>query len=123
MLVPASAGAGPTAKSAGEELLVYVTTGKLKAQKRIAYQIGCGANCSVLSTTTLKLKGPDLPPVFLSGQIPAPGVAEVFIELNRSARRALKDNIGAAKLVTEVAATNLTTGEVDADAVTFKFKR
>lgn len=123
LLWAAPAGAGsPKAKASGEELITYLTKGKLKPGKRIAYDVVCAADCSLTATSTLVLKGPNLGPVAASGQFPAGQVAESFLKPNRAARSAIKRNTRSAKLRTAVTATNLLTGETDTDRRTFRFK-
>jgi hypothetical protein len=121
-LTAVKAGEGPTAVKSGEELVRYLTKGRLKPARRIEYRVVCGADCSVTATSTLVLKGPNLGPVSSSGQFPAGGIAEVFLKPNKPARAAIKASGNAAKLVTKVRATNVLTGEVDVDSRTFRFK-
>lgn len=124
MLVVGPAAAGePTAQKSGEELVSYLTKGKLKPAKRISYKIVCNADCSVTATSKLKLSGPDIGPVSNSGSFPAGTIIEVKLTLNKAAKSAIRENIGAAKLVTSVTATDLTTAETDTDKRNFKFKR
>jgi hypothetical protein len=122
MATPVGVGAEPTATASGEELVRYLTTGKLKPGKRIAYQVVCGADCEVTATTTLVLKGPDVGPVQVAAQFAPQEIAEAFIKPNKAARAAIKADIGASKLRTEVTARNLATGEIDTDTRTFRFK-
>jgi hypothetical protein len=117
----ASLGAAP-AVAETDTLLAYLTVGKLKPGKRISYQVVCNANCSVTASSTLLLKGPNLGPVTSSGTFAAGQVIEVFLKPNKPARAAIKRNIKASKLRTRLNATNLTTGETDADARTFRFR-
>lgn len=128
LLVPAAtAGAGPAANKAGEELVFYETTGKLKLGKQVEYRIACGAPagqfCQLEVTNELKLKGPDLGPLTSTGVFPGGQAVEVFIKLNKGARFAVKRKIKAAKLASTITATNLTTGEVDVDDQTFRLKK
>ena len=109
--------------SAGEDLLTYLTKGKLKPSKRIAFQVVCNADCQLTATSTLVLKGPNLPPVSVTDVFPAGLIAEAFLKPNKPARQAIKDDIGAAKLKTSVTATNTATGETDTDRRTYKFKK
>lgn len=136
LAIPAGAGAGSDAqaggemkivgqlgaKTAGEELVTYVTSGKLKVTKVIRYRVVCAADCNITTVSRLKLKGPDLPPVRLAGAFPAGSIIEVSLKPNGPALKALKANVGAAKMVTKATATNVATGEVDSDARNFKFK-
>ena len=123
LLWAAPAGAGsPQAKASGEDLLSYLTKGKLKPGKRIAYRVVCSADCQLTATSTLVLKGPDLGPASDSGAFPAGQIAEAFLKLNGPARSAIKDNIGASKLRTTVTAISTIDGTTDTDSRTFKFK-
>jgi hypothetical protein len=107
-----------------EGLLNYVTTGKLKLGKRIAYRFVCSTECQVAATTTLVLRGPDVGPVVDTGLFPAGEIIEVFLKPNRSARRAIRRNIRASKLRTSVTAINPGPyGENDTDTRVFRFRR
>ena len=123
LVAPAMAGAGdsPTASKSGEELVRYLTKGKLKISKRIAYRLVCAADCNVSATSTLVLKGPNLSATS-SGGFPAGQVIEVFLKPNKAARRAIIDSGSSAKLRTKIRATNIATGELDTDARTYRFK-
>jgi hypothetical protein len=128
LLIPATpAGAGdPTARTSGEELVSFITTGKLKVKSPLKYQLVCGApspaNCAITVEAEIVLKGPNLTVsnsgVLVSGQI---GIHEISI--NKGVRNAIKDNLKSSKLRATVDATNTLTGEVDSDTSTFKFKR
>jgi hypothetical protein len=109
--------------SAGEDLVTYLTTGKLKPSKRIAFQVVCNANCQLTVTSTLVLKGPDLPPVSSSRVFAAGEIAEAFLKPNKPARNAIKEHIGISKLRTSVTATETATGVTDTDNRTYKFKK
>ncbi len=107
-----------------EGLLSYVTTGKLKLKKRIAYKFVCSTECQVTATTTLVLRGPDVGPIVDTGVFPAGQIIEVFLKPNKSARRAIQRNIGASKLRTSVTAINPGPyGENDTDTRVFRFRR
>lgn len=124
LLWAAPAGAGsPTAKASAEDLVSYLTKGKLKPGKRIAYRFVCSADCTLTASSTLVLKGPNLGPVSASQSFQAGQIAEAFLKPNKAARNAIKDNIGASKLRTSVTATSLIDGTTDTDNRTFKFKR
>lgn len=122
LAAPASAGS-PRAKAAGEELLTYLTKGKLKVGKRIAYRVVCSVDCQLTATSTLIVKGGQVGPVSSTASFPAGQVAEAYLKPNKPARNAIKDNIGAAKLRTSVTATSVATGEADTDKRTYKFKK
>jgi hypothetical protein len=124
LVAAAPAGAGSeTARASGEELVTYLTGGKLKPRKQLRYQFVCAVGCSVTVSSKLKLKGPDLGPVVSSGALLAGQAGEAVIELNKGARSAIKAAVKKAKLVTQVTATNVGTGEVDVDSRTYRFKR
>jgi hypothetical protein len=122
LLVPAGAGAGPSASASGEELVRYLTKGKIKVSKRMEYRIVCSADCSVSASTTLVLKGPNLGPISSAGQFPAGQIIEVFLKPNKAARNAIKASGNAAKLKTKIRATDVVTGEADSDSRAFRFK-
>ena len=107
-----------------EGLVSYLTTGKLKLKKRIAYRFVCSTECQVTATTTLVLRGPDVGPIVDTGLFPAGQIIEVFLKPNKSARRAIRKHIGASKLRTSVTAINPGPyGENDTDMAIFRFKR
>jgi hypothetical protein len=107
-----------------ESLLSYVTTGKLKLKKRVTYRFVCSTECQVTATSTLVLRGPDVGPIVDTGVFPAGQVIEVFLKPNKSARRAIRRNIGASKLRTSVTAINPGPyGENDTDTRVFRFRR
>jgi hypothetical protein len=113
----------PTGQPDAEALLSYVTVGKLKLGKRIAYRFVCSAECQVTATSTLVLRGPDVGPVVDTGLFPAGEDIEVFLKLNKSARRAIRRHIPASKLRTSVTTTNPATGLTDTDTRVFGFRR
>jgi hypothetical protein len=116
------AGTVPVAGKSAETLVAYLTVGKLKPGRRIAYRVVCNADCQLTATSTLVLKGPNLGPISSTGSFPAGVVAEAFLKPNKPARAAIKRNIGASKLRTSVTATAVATGETDTDKRTFRFK-
>lgn len=125
-LAPAGAGT-PTATASGEELVTYQTLGKLKVDKRVTYLIACGApagqTCSFEVTNTIVLPGPNVTLHTSGGPFVSGQLVEVFIQLNKGARRAIVASGKKAKLRSEVTATNVNTGEVDFDEGVFRFKR
>jgi hypothetical protein len=106
-----------------DSLVSYSGPVKLKLQKRIAYPVICSATCQVTATTTLALPGPDLGPVVVPGTLAAGAPAEPFIVLNKAALKNLGNNIGKARLKTQIDATNSTTGDTDTDTRVFRFHR
>jgi hypothetical protein len=127
LLVPAaSAGAGPAANKSGEELVTYLTTGKIKVKNPISFQILCGApapaNCLVQVEAEIKVPGPN--PQFSDVGTLLPGQVGIFeISVSKGARTFIKDNLKKSKLTATVTATNSVSGEVDVDGETFKFKK
>lgn len=120
---PAAPPATPTGPPAAEDLLSYVTTGKLKLGKRIAYRLMCSAECQVTATSILVLRGPNVGPVADTGAFPGGEIIEAFLRPNKSARRAIRRHIGASKLRTSVTATDPATGLSDTDTRVFRFWR
>jgi hypothetical protein len=114
---------GPTATASGEDLVSYVTTGKLKLAKRLVYQFTCSANCSVTATATFVLRGPNYFPGSVTGSLGAGQVGGHELRPNKPLRRAIRRDLKPSKLRTEITATNLATGETDTDTRTFRFKR
>lgn len=121
--VAPSGAASPRAQTSGEELVSYLTKGKLKLAKRIQYSFVCSVNCQVTATASVKVKGPDPSPQSNTGQFSAGLEVAQFLTPNKPLRNAIKDHIGAAKLVTEITARDLATGETDTDRRTFRFKK
>lgn len=119
----ATATAEPQAKAAGEEVISYVTKGKLKLAKTIRYSFACGVACNVKIDVTVVLPGPNFrtPPVTATN-VPAGQVLEDKLKPNGALRKAIKADKGRAKLRTTITGTNVATGEVDVDKRTFKFK-
>ncbi len=109
--------------SANEDLVSYLTEGKRKVAKKVRYQFVCSADCQVTVSSTIKLKGPDVPPLVDTAQFQAGVPIAHSLTLNKSLREAITDHIGASKLVSEVRATNTATGESDTDRRTFRFKK
>lgn len=118
----AGAGEGPTASSSGDELIRYLTKGKLKPDNRIEYRVVCAADCQLTATSSVVLNGPNLRPASSTGAFVAGQVVEVFLKPNKPARAAIRQSGGSAKLVTKVSATNTLTGETDTDRRNFRFK-
>jgi hypothetical protein len=122
----ALAGAAPASPSSRvaadtEDLVSYVTVGKLKPGKRIAYKFVCSTECQVTATSTLVLKGPNLGPAVDTGTFSPGQIAEAFLKPNRAARAAIKAHIGASKLRTSISASNAA-GATDTDTRAFRFK-
>ena len=120
--VPPRAAAQTSVDSEG--VLSYVTTGKLKVGKRIAYKLVCSKECQVTATTTLVLRGPDVGPFVDTASFPAGETIVVSLKPNKSARRAIRRHIRASKLRTSVTAVHPGPyGESDTDTRVFRFKR
>lgn len=123
LLVPAVPAVGsPQAQSSAEDLVRYLTKGKLKPGKRIPYRFVCSEDCVVTASSTLKVQGGRLGPISSSDQFAAGEIIEAFLKPNKAARNAIKADIGAARLITSVTASSVLTGETDTDKRTFKFK-
>jgi hypothetical protein len=105
-----------------ETLVAYTKSGKLKAQRRIAYTGVCSADCNVTAQTTLVLPGPNVTPGPVSGTFPAGQGFEAFLKLNKAGAAFLKENKSKAKLRTKITAVNTVTGDTDTDQRVFKFK-
>ena len=119
------AGAGPpdaTRAAEDEGLVSYVTAGKLRPKKRIAYGFVCSQQCQATAGSTLVLKGPNLGPAVDTGMFAAGEIAEAFLKPNKAARGAIKSHIGAARLRTSIMAITAA-GVTDTDTRTFRFRR
>ena len=119
----ASATADPQAEAAGEELVTFVTKGKLKLGKTIRYQFVCAAACNIKADVTIALPGPNFntTPVTATN-VPAGQVLEDKLKPNGPLLNAIKEDKGKAKLLATITATNVATGEIDVDKAAFKFK-
>jgi hypothetical protein len=119
----ATATADPQAKAAGEEVISFVTKGKLKLGKTISYQFVCGVACNVKADVSIALPGPNFnsTPVTATN-IPAGQVLEDKLKPNGPLLKAIKADKGRAKLQATITGTNVATGEVDVDKASFKFK-
>jgi hypothetical protein len=123
LLVPASDAVAktPVAHKSGA-LINYVTTAKLKVQKRINIFAVCAVDCTVNTTTTIKGRGykQTFP---LNGALAAGVPGGPFFKPNGPLLSAMKAHPGAFKIVSSMTATDPTTGATDSIAHTFKLKR
>lgn len=119
----ASATADPQATAAGEEVISFVSKGKLKLGKTIRYQFVCGVACNVKADVSIALPGPNFnsTPV-TAANVPAGQVLEDKLKPNGPLLDAIKADKGRAKLQATLTGTNVATGEIDVDKATFKFK-
>jgi hypothetical protein len=121
LMLPATAGAGPTATKSGV-LINYASTGKLKVGKKISILLVCSANCNVDSTTTVK--GPGFRDSFqVSGPLTANIPGGPFFNPNGPLLKQMKAETGKFKIVSSVTATDVTTGAVETISRAFKLKR
>jgi hypothetical protein len=118
---PASPSSQASPAADTEDLVSYVTVGKLKPGKRIAYKFVCSTECQVTATSTLVLKGPNLGPAVDTGMFSSGQIAEAFLKPNKAARAAINAHIGASKLRTSIRASNAA-GATDTDTRAFRFK-
>ena len=120
----APAGASePQAGTSAEDLVRYLTKGKLRPKKRIIYRFVCAVDCQVTVTSKLQVKGPDPPALINTGAFAAGEVIAASVEPNKPLRNAMKADIGAVRLKTTVRATDIGTGESDTDKRTYRFKK
>ena len=119
----ASATADPQATAAGEEVISFVSKGKLKLGKTIRYQFVCGVACNVKADVSVALPGPNFntAPVTATN-VPAGQVLEDKLKPNGPLLDAIKADKGRAKLQATITGTNVATGEIDVDKATFRFK-
>jgi hypothetical protein len=120
---PAGAGQDPQAQASAEELVRYLTKGKLKVKKVIRYRMVCSEDCQVTVRSAVKVKGPDPAPLVSTASFGAGQVFEATVEPNKPLRNAMKAKLGATRLKTSVAAVSTLDGETDTDKRTFKFKK
>lgn len=118
-----TAGADPQAQKSGEEIVRYVTKGKLKVAKNVKYRFVCGVTCNVKVDATVVLPGPNFrsPPI-RGTNFPAGVVLEDILKPNGPLLKAIKANKRKAKLRTKVTATDVATGQVDVDKRTYRFR-
>lgn len=118
LVAPAAAGTG---------LIQVLSPPKLKAAKKVSYNLSCSATCSLTAELTLKLKHGTLGPVTVGPQQFAAGQGgSPYIILNNVAKRDLKANTKQARLLTTITAVNLDPaggGATDTVDRTFKFKK
>jgi hypothetical protein len=121
---PAGAGQGePQAEASAEELVRYLTKGKLRVKKVIRYRMVCSEDCQVTVRSAIKVKGPDPAPLVNTGNFAAGQVFEVELRPNKPLRNAMKEKLGATKINSSVTAVSTLDGESDTDKRTFKFKK
>jgi len=117
----ASAGGGPTARESGT-LISYVSTSPLKISKKIEIVVVCTANCNVNATSIIK--GPKYKQtVPVSGGLTANTPGGPFFQPNSALLKAMKASPGKFRIVSNITATNATTGATDAISATFRLKR
>jgi hypothetical protein len=119
----ASTAQAPTAAASGEELISYVTTGKLKVREDIVFQVVCSVDCQINSELELIVPGPNVDLGTQSAPFPAFAIVDVSVELNGKSRKAIREDIKKVKVRSTITGTNLLTGEVDVDSNTFKLKK
>src|SRR5262245_33949503 len=86
LVVPAGFASAPARTTADTEGLVsYLTFGKLKPGKRVAYQFVCSTACQVTTSTTLVLRGAKLGPAVDTGMFTACEVGVAFVKPNGAA--------------------------------------
>lgn len=121
---PAGAGQGePQAQSSAEELVRYLTKGKLRVKKSIRYRMICSEDCQVTVRSAIKIKGPDPAPVVSTGAFAAGETFEVLLKPNKPLRRSMSRNLGSTEIKSTVAAVSTIDGETDTDRRTYRFKR
>ena len=113
---------GAKAATEYDNLVAYLSFGKLKVGKRISYQFVCASDCQVTARSTLVLPGPNLGPVVDTGIFAAGQTGRETLTLNKAARSMIKSHLGASKLRTSLT-TSTSTGQTDSDTRVFKFKR
>ncbi len=121
-LAAPSASAEPTAEKSAEDLVQFLTKGKIKIGNRISYQFQCNRNCN--ATVTLKLKVPRVraPANTASGSFTAGIPVDDGFKINGPLKKAIRAGGNKSKLTSTIKATDPTTGEFDKDVRTFKFK-
>jgi hypothetical protein len=122
-LVPAAstAGAAPSATKSGT-LVNFVSTGKLKIQKKITIYLLCSANCQVDATIVIIAPGPNFT-AHVSGPLQAGVQGGPFFQPNGPLLKAMKAAPGKFKIGATITATDATTGAVETISNTFKLKR
>jgi hypothetical protein len=117
----ANAGGGPVATKSGT-LVHYASGYSLKVSKRIEILLVCTANCNVNATSTIK--GPGFnQTVNVSGALNANVPGGPFFQPNSALLKSMKAKPGKFRIISNVTATDATTGAVDSISVVFKLKR
>jgi hypothetical protein len=123
LLLPGAsvAGAGPVATKSGA-LINYTSTGKLRIRKSITIPVVCSANCNVTSTVTVK--GPDFRlNNTVSGSLQANVPGGHIIKPNGPLLKAMKATPGRYRLISDMTATDVSTGAQDHITHSFRLKR
>jgi hypothetical protein len=122
LLLPASGLAGAPVATKSGALINYTTTGKLKIRKTITIPVVCSANCQVTSTITLKGPGFKLHNT-VSGTLTAGVPGGHLIKPNGPLLKSMKASPGKFRIVSQMTATDVSTGATDSISHTFKLKR
>jgi hypothetical protein len=122
MLLPASSAvSAPTAHKSGA-IVNYLTTGKIRIDKKLVVPFQCAVSCNVVSF--LKLKGPFVKGSDTeTGSLPAGVPAGHFLKPSGPLKKLLSATPGRYKLISRITATDPATGATDQIAHRFKLKR
>lgn len=116
-------GSGPTAGKSAEDLVAFLTKGKLKVDKNISYLFQCARNCNVSVTLKLVVPRVQAPADTASGSFQAAIPIRDGFKPSGPLQKAIRDGGKKSKLKSTIVATDPTTGETDVDKRTFKFKK
>jgi hypothetical protein len=117
-----SASAQPTAGKSAEDLVRFLTKGKLKVKNKISYLFQCARDCDVTVTLRLVVPGVKAPPDVASGSFTAGIPIKDGFKPSGPLQKAIREGGGKSKLKSTIVANIPTTGENDVDRRTFKFK-
>jgi hypothetical protein len=122
LLLPASSAvSAPTAHKSGA-IINYLTTGKIRIDKKLVVPFQCAVNCDVVSFLKIKgpfVKGSDTETGSLAAGVPAGH----FLKPSGPLKKLLRATPGRYKLISRITATDPATGATDQIAHTFKLKR
>lgn len=116
-----SASAEPTAGKSAEDLVQFLTKGKLKVKNKISYLFQCARDCEATVTLRLVVPGVKAPPDTLSGNFTAGIPIEDGFKPSGPLQKAIREGGKKSKLKSTIVAAT-PTGENDVDRRTFKFK-
>jgi hypothetical protein len=96
---------------------------RLPARQRLRVPLRCTVPCRLTTRTVLVLPGPNLGPLVSSTTLSPDLPKDLILTLNAPATRALKNNVGRARLKVRAHAVDTATGAVADAFKVFRFRR